>query len=328
MFNRRDFLATLTGLTALGVTPSCKAQTVKKAEDVLGEILPLRKLGKTGVSVTMLGVGGQHIGRMNEAAAEETVKASLKSGIRFFDTAETYQRGNSETLYGKFLTPKYRKEVFLMTKTKGRDGETVRRHLRESLERLKTDYLDLWQMHDVVSVQDVDNRIKNGVIEAMTEAKKSGKVKHLGFTGHVTPKAHLRVLEKTDVFEVCQMPINVVDPSYESFILKVLPELTKRDIGVLAMKTLAGGGFFGGGRNGAAGDKNQVVPDRVKLTDAINFVYSLPVACLISGVDNAAQMTENAGYAKNFKPLNEAERKKLIELAADLAGNRVEFYKA
>ena len=164
-----------------------------------------------------------------------------------FDTAESYADGESESRYGRFLTPKYRDQVFLMTKTTGKDSKTVERHLDESLKRLNTDYLDLWQIHSIGSPEDVDARIENGVLDVFERAKASGKVRFIGFTGHRNPAAHKRMLERTmdsDLFDTCQMPVNVLDPSYHSFIEQVTPTLQQRKIGLLAMKTLADGRFF------------------------------------------------------------------------------------
>jgi aryl-alcohol dehydrogenase-like predicted oxidoreductase len=276
----------------------------------------------------MLGVGGWHLGRMSDRDAQATIEAALEGGVRFFDTAESYQTGESESRLGKLLTPKYRDVVYLMTKTTARDAEGAKRHLEDSLRRLSVDYLDLWQVHGVQSPDDVDGRIANGVFEVMREAKASGKVRHIGFTGHTRPSAHLRVLEKSDIFDVCQMPVNLADPSYESFILGVLPTLIDRRIGVLAMKTLANGGFFGGSQHGEHGDNPTLIPERVSLAEAIHFAWSLPISVLITGPDHLDQMKEKIALARSFVAMDSHQRSALIEKVADLAGRRVEFYKA
>jgi len=326
---RRVFLKSLAGLTAGILLPRrVFANKSEKSTDRLGELLPIRVLGRTGESVTMLGVGGWHIGRMNERDAQETIEAALEAGVRFFDTAESYQSGGSESRLGQLLTPKYRDVVFLMTKTTATDGDTAKRHLEESLRRLATEYLDLWQVHAVSNPEDVDNRINHGVLDAMVEAKESGKTRYIGFTSHTRPSAHLRVLEKTDVFDTCQMPANVADPSYESFIEGVLPKLVEHKIGVLAMKSLANGGFFGGSRHGEHGDNPRLVPHRVSIAEAIHFVWSLPVSVLITGPDNVEHMKEKIKLARSFIRMNEKQRQALVKKVADLAGQRVEFYKA
>ncbi|MGL5794418.1 MAG: aldo/keto reductase [Waterburya sp.] len=302
--------------------------TNQQSSDRLGKLLPLRTLGRTNEAVTMLGVGGWHLGGLSERDAQESIEIALQGGVRFFDTAESYHSGDSESRIGKLLTPKYRDVIYLMTKTTASDAQTAQIHLEESLRRLNTDYLDLWQVHSVNSPTDVDQRINDGVFEVMAEAKATGKVRHIGFTGHLQPAAHLRVLEQSDIFDTCQMPVNIADPSYSSFIQQVMPQLIERNIGVLAMKSLANGGFFGGSSHGQHGDKAKIVPERVSIADAINFAWSLPVSVLITGFDNPQQMQEKVDLAQTFVALNEQKRQDLIDKVADLAGKEVEFYKA
>lgn len=288
----------------------------------------MRKFGRTGEAVTILGVGGWHIGEMPEREAQKTIETALEGGVRFFDSAESYQAGGSEQRLGKLLVPKYRDDIFLMTKTTARDAATARKHLEGSLKRLNTDQLDLWQVHAVRNPEDVDARIDKGIFDVMTEAKESGKTRLIGFTGHTSPSAHLRVLEKSDIFDACQLPVNVADMSYESFIEGVVPTLVKRNIGIIGMKSLANGGFFGGTKHGKHGPNPRVVPNRVSIPEAIRFVWSFPVSTLVTGPDNAAQMEEKIDIAKAFSGMGETERNKLIEKVADMAGTTVEFYKA
>jgi aryl-alcohol dehydrogenase-like predicted oxidoreductase len=313
-------------LTTAVFSANTNVSANNQSRDRLGKLLPTRVLGRTGESVTMLGVGGWHIGRMSEREAQETIDAALAGGVRFFDSAEGYQAGGSESRLGKLLTPKYRDAVFLMTKTTATDAAGAKRHLEESLRRLRTDYLDLWQVHAVLSPGDVDERIQAGVFEVMVEAKASGKARYIGFTGHSRPSAHQRVLEKTDIFDTCQMPVNLADPSYESFTEGVLPILVERNIGVLAMKTLSNGGFFGGSEQGEHGDKLRVVPNRVSITEALHFAWSLPISVLITGPDDAAQIKEKIALAYSFFSMDEERRQELIEKVADLA-EQAEFYK-
>lgn len=321
--DRRRFLERLAGLTSsLLLAPSDLPDWNATPRDRLGEVLPQRKLGATGEAVTMLGAGGSHIGQMSERDAQATIEAALEGGVRFFDTAESYQDGGSERYYGRFLTPKYRDEVFLMTKTNSFSAEEARRDLEESLQRLDTDYLDLWQFHSVDSPDGVDSRLDSGVYDVIRQAKEEGKARHIGFTGHVRPSAHQRVLERLDDVETCQMPINVADPSYNSFIETVMPTLVERDIGVLAMKTLAGGRFF----EGESGDR--VIPDRVSLQEALHFVWSLPVSTLISGPGSVEEMKEKIELARSFEDMTEADRTQIIQKVADLAGSETEYYKA
>ena len=326
---RRSLLKWLAGFTAgILLSSQTNAQGKTQKSDRLGKLLPLRTLGRTGEAVTMLGVGGAHLGDLSERDAQAAIEIALQGGVRFFDTAEMYQSGGSETLMGKLLTPKYRDVIYLMTKTTARNAKDARRHLEESLRRLNTDYLDLWQVHSVQGPIDVDERIANDVFEVMAEAKESGKVRHIGFTGHRKPEGHLRVLEKSDIFDTCQMPINIADPSYSSFIKQVLPKLIERNVGVIAMKSLANGGFFGGSSHGQHGDNPKIVPNRVSIAEAVNFAWSMPVSVLVTGFNNPQQMQEKVDLANSFVAMDEQQRQDLIDKVADLAGRRVEFYKA
>ena len=296
--------------------------------DRLGVLLPKRALGGTGCKVTMLGTGGAHVGRADsESEAQAIIEAALDGGVRFFDTAQAYQNGRSEERYGRFLTPRYRDLVFLMTKSSAKDAATAETHLKESLRRLKTDCLDLWQMHSLKNSEDVDTRVENGVLDVFERAKADGKVKHIGFTGHSSPHAHTRMLERTDIFETAQMPVNCADSSFESFILNVLPVLVGRQMGVIAMKTLSNGGFFGGDRQFEHGSNPLMVPDRVSIPDALRFAWSQPISVLVTGPDNAQQMHEKIRIARAFEPMNDAEKQLLVELVSDRAGNIVKFYK-
>ena len=330
MIDRRAFLKSLAGLTTgILLSSACaEGDEENRTNDRLGALLPTRRFGRTGEAVTMLGVGGWHIGDMTEAEAQKTIETALEGGVRFFDTAEGYQTGGSESRLGKLLVPKYRDDVFLMTKTRARDVNEAWEHLEGSLSRLNTDRLDLWQVHAVRNPADVDERIENGVLEVMIEAKETGKTRYIGFTGHSSPAAHQRVLEKTDIFDACQLSMNLTDVSYESFIEKVVPTLVERNIGVIGMKALANGGFFGGSQHGRHGSNPKVVPNRVSVSEAVRFVWSLPVSTLVTGPDNAEQMQEKIDIAREFTGMEDDERQKLIEKVEDMAGTTVEFYKA
>ena len=290
--------------------------------------VPLRPFGRTNEEVTMLGLGGWHIGEMNERDAQATIEAAMGSGIRFFDSAESYQRGGSERYLGRFLVPKYREDVYLMSKTTARTGSGARKHLEQTLKRLQTDYLDLWQVHAIISPKDVDQRIDAGVLDVMEQALAEGKTRHIGFTGHTDPTAHLHLLGITDIFHAVQCPVNVVDVGYKSFVRTVLPVAVERNMGVIAMKTLANGGFFGGSSHGQHGNRPKVVPNRLSIQEALHFVWSLPVSVLVTGTDNMEQLTEKISLAQSFTALSEEERVELIARVADMAGRGVEFYKA
>jgi len=339
-FRRRVFLKTVLATSAYAAFPW--KQTAFAAEaatsDKWGKLLPLRPLGDSGFNVTTLCIGGGHIASaMSDAESEKLIDASIEEGVRFFDTAESYGNGESEERFGRYLCPKYREQVFLMTKTRATTKKEAEEHLEGSLSRMKTDYLDLWQMHSITTPQDVDNRLKGGVLEALLEAQQAGKVKTLGFTGHTTTEGMTYMLEKLQELgtplQACQMPINIVDPQYESFITNVLPKLVEQKYGVLAMKTLAYGQLLGkptGWKKDRRGDLKAVVGpnEAVSLPDALGFVWSMPVASLVSGVTDIPILEENCEICRNYPKLDEQQRLAIVEKVADAGGPMMEFYKA
>ena len=336
MKNRRDFIKTVAAFTSgLMIPIGASGSGKKENRDKYGEILPLRLLGNTGEKVTMLGAGGYHIGWTTERDAQEVIEAAMEGGIRFFDTAQSYEDGLSEERYGKFLVPKYRDQVFLMTKTLSENGQVLLKEFDLSLKRLKCDYVDLLQVHSLRTPDDVDQRIENGVIEAMLKILESGKARHIGFTGHQNPLANLRMLERLPEFphfSTTQMPINLVDyASQHSFVKSVLPKAIDKGLGVLAMKTLADGRFFN--RKESRGEvkwktETPIIPNYINIQEALFFVWSLPVSVLITGAENATMLREKISLAKAFVALSEEERMKLLE-KAQMAPNReqVEYYK-
>ncbi|MBE2214507.1 MAG: aldo/keto reductase [Opitutaceae bacterium] len=323
---RREVLRRLAVMTGgLSLLPwralAGTAESARPVADALGPTLPRRVLGKTGLHVSMLTIGGSHIGRPSEADAQAIIEGAIELGVRTFETAQLYQNGGSEERLGKFLTPKYREHVQLFTKTMAEDAATARRHLEDSLRRLRTDVIDLWQLHDVRSAEQAERRVA-GVLDVMLRAKAEGKVRHIGFSGHATWRAHARVLELTDQFETCLMPINVADPSYESFILNILPKLTARNMGVLAMKTLGGDGLTG--RRGKPG----VIPDVLSVADALRFAWSLPIHTLVSGIARVQHLRENVETARTFVPLSPEERAALVDKVRPFAADgALEYYK-
>ena len=318
--NRRDFVQ---WILAVGSAGFAHQQSSSSSSE-----LPRRPFGRTNEEVTMLGLGGWHIGRMNARDAQATIEFAMEGGIRFFDSAESYQNGRSERYLGEFLVPQYREEVYLMSKTTATTAEGARRHLEQTLARLKTDYMDLWQMHAITSPQDVDHRISKGVLDVMEQALAEGKTRHIGFTGHTDPAAHRHLLDLTDIFHCVQCPVNVADVSYKSFTRTVMPTVVERNMGMIAMKTLANGGFFGGSFHGQHGNRPRVVPNRLSIQEALHFVWSLPVSVIVTGPDNIEQLEEKISLARTFSGLSEEERVELIERVADMAGRGVEFYKA
>lgn len=330
MANRRNFFKTLAGLTA-GITIGSTAFGKENNNDRLGEVLPKRKLGRTGEYVTMLGTGGFHVGWTTERDAQEVIEASLEGGVRFFDTAESYSQGVSEERYGKYLTPKYRDLIFLMTKTTGPDAKTVREHLEGSLRRLKVDQIDLYQVHSIRTPEDVDSRIENGVLDELLKAKEEGKIKYLGFTGHQNPFAHTRMLEKTagsGIFDTVLMPVNVLDQSYFSFTKNVIPKVLERNMGILSIKSLADGRFFARKEQANWTSDDPIIPNYMSIKEAMHFVWSLPVTVLISGNENATYMREKITIARSFSKLTEEQKMALVDKVSNIAlTGKVEYYK-
>ena len=324
----RRSTAAVAAMTLFNVD-SGRAADSSRGRDRLGELLPQRPLGRTGERVTMLGVGGAHVGGMRvetDDDARRVIDTALEGGVRFFETAEAYGRGDSERRLGRLLTPSYRDVVFLATKSGAKDAESARRDLDGSLKRLNTDTLDLWQMHCLISPDDVDGRLDQAVLDVMLEAREAGKVRYIGFTGHHDPAAHERMLDRTDAFDTVLMPINVLDPSYESFITRVLPRVRELGMGVQAMKTLAAGALTRPVSDRRP-NRKPLVPEHLSLAEALHFVWSLPVDVVVTGVDGVDQMSENIALARDYRPLNEPARQRLIDKVAEFAGRTYEGYK-
>ncbi len=336
MDTRREFIRKASAAAAL--TFMMDWAMGKAESDKLGDILPQRQLIRNGEKVTAFSLGGYHLGLTDvPSEAQEMIERSLELGIRFFDNARGYNNGRSEEYMGQFLTPKYREDIFLMTKAPAKTGDGVRKMLDESLKALKTDYVDLWQIHALGSPEDVDERINAGVLDAFLEAKEQGKAKYIGFTGHQNPVTHLHFLdflEKRGIeLDTCQMPLNVCDPSFESFEKHVLPVLLEREYGVIAMKTMAGGSMLGGRIDTTPQDiDTKDIPDVVGLSDLTmanlhQYVYSLPVSSLCSGCRFLYELDENVAVLNNLKKLSQSDKEKLVALAKPYAGLVVENYK-
>uniref|UniRef100_UPI003217EBBD aldo/keto reductase n=1 Tax=uncultured Draconibacterium sp. TaxID=1573823 RepID=UPI003217EBBD len=330
MADRRTFLKSLAGATA-GISLTKTSFADELSSDRLGEVLPKRKLGRTGEYVTMLGTGGYHVGWTTERDAQEVIEAALEGGVRFFDTAESYSNGVSEERYGKYLTPKYRDLIFLMTKSTGKDAKTVKMHLEGSLRRLKVDQLDLFQVHSVTTPEDVDSRISKGVLDVLLKAQQEGKVKYLGFTGHQNPFAHTRMIERTkesDIFDTVLMPVNVLDASYFSFKENVMQKALDRNMGILAIKSLADGRFFSKKEKANWSTNDPLIPNYLSIKEAMHFVWSLPVTVLISGNENATFMREKVALARSYSKLSEEQRMALIDkVRAIAATGKLEYFK-
>jgi uncharacterized protein len=332
-YSRRQFLSRSAQLSsALMLAGSAQAYETSPSEnDEFGKVLPRRKLGKTSLQPTLYTVGGWHVGRQSELGAQAIIDNAIKEGVRFFDTANIYQGGKSERYYGKFLTPKYGKEIEIMTKSMANNSDQLQKHLDQSFNSLKVDVIDLFMIHSIGSPEDVDNRLKNGVLDLLKDYKKQGKIKHIGFTGHRDFNAHVHLLNKNlPEIEACLMPINLADPSYKSFINRTMKTMTDRKMGVLAMKSLCNGGFFGNGKSGRRyKDVPSVIPNKVSIAQAHHFALSLPISTLVSGVDEPEQIHANLKNIWDFKALDKKEQAELIELCRSAAETgKMENFKA
>jgi len=272
--------------------------------------IPRRPLGKTGVKVSMLALGGHHIGRIkDDSQSIQFIRRAIDMGVTFLDNAWEYHAGRSEELMGRALADGYRDKVFLMTKHHGRDKRTAMEHLEDSLRRLRTDVIDLWQFHEVVYDRDPEMIFApDGGIEAADLARKQGKVRFIGFTGHRDPLLHLTMLAYGYPWDAVQMPINVLDPHFKSFQKHVLPVLVRRNIGVIAMKTMGSGYVL---------RANVTTPE-----EALRYVWSQPVSTIVSGMDSEQMLGANAATARAFRPMSPAEQAALLEKTreAGLAG--------
>jgi uncharacterized protein len=280
--------------------------------------IPLRPLGMTGVSVSALGLGGYHLGTIeSERTAIRLAHAAIDAGITFLDNAWEYHEGRSETVMGTAIADR-RERVFLMTKvcTHGRGATEAMRQLEQSLRRLKTDYLDLWQIHECAYDNDAERHFaRGGVVEALERAKRQGKVKFVGFTGHKRPAIHLAMLEHDFPFDTCQLPLNCFDATFRSFEHEVLPVLLRRGIAPIGMKSLGG-------------DARQLKTKAITPQEGLRYAMSLPVATTVSGIDSMRVLTQNLKVAAGFRPMTAramaALRRRVAEEAAD---GRYELYK-
>lgn len=281
--------------------------------------IPIRQFGKhEGVRVSALGMGGHHLGSAkDEATAIAMVHEAVDGGVTFFDNCWEYHLGKSENWLGKGLKGR-RDRVFLMTKvcTHGRDGELATRMLEESLNRLQTDHLDLWQAHGMGFENDPALFIRpGGAAEAMLKAQRDGKARFLGFSGHKDPAIHLAMLATGFPFDSVQMPLNAFDASFRSFQAQVLPELNKRGIAALGMKPLSGHG-------------EPIQSGAVSADEALRYAMSLPVTVTITGMDKPDILRQNLRIAQNFQPMTPAEMKSLEDRVKKVAADgHFELYK-
>ena len=281
--------------------------------------VPKRPMGKTGLQVSILGVGGYHLGTIaDQSEVTDMVAKALNHGINFFDNAWEYHKGMSEELVGAALKGK-RDQAIVMTKvcTHGRKKDVAMRMLEESLKRLQTDHLDVWQVHEVIYYNDPEKAYEpDGVLEALSAAKQQGKVRFVGFTGHKNPSIHLDMLNRGFAFDTIQFPINPFDPSYRSFEKEVLPIAVKKGIAVFSMKSMGGSG-------------EAIVHGALTPTEALSYAMSVPgVSTTISGMDSMAVLDQNLRILSGFQPLNEKQMDELRAHGKQFRDGRYELFKS
>ena len=270
--------------------------------------IPKRALGSTGEEVSIIGMGGGHVGSgsLTDREAVYLVHYAIDHGVTFMDNAWEYSEGHAEARMGQAIYDR-RDEVFLMTKVCARDADGATRQLHDSLRRLRTDHLDLWQFHEINYGNDPEWVFgPAGAVHAAREALRSGKVRYVGFTGHKQPAYLLAMLEQDFAWSALQMPVNVMDASYRSFVKSVLPEAERRGIGVIGMKSLGGSG--------------QIVTEAgVPVEDCIRYALSQPIATLVCGMQSIDEVDQNVAIASDFEPMSQGEVDALVERTRPVA---------
>src|SRR6202035_4495876 len=282
--------------------------------------VPYRTLGRTGEKVSMVGLGGAHIGQQaDERLSIRIIRTALDRGVNFLDNCWDYNDGQSEIRMGKALKDGYRQKAFLMTKIDGRTRQAAAQQIDESLARLQTDHLDLLQLHEVIRMDDPDRAFApGGALEALLAARQAGKARYLGFTGHKSPDIHLHMLETAAAhgftFDTVQMPLNVMDAHFDSFEKKVLPVAEKRGMGILGMKPM--------------GDHVILTSKAVTAEECLHYAMNLPTSVVITGCDSIPILEQAIQAAKSFRPLAAGQVAALLAKTAEPAKNgRYELYK-
>ncbi|HWI40767.1 MAG TPA: aldo/keto reductase [Verrucomicrobiae bacterium] len=267
-------------------------------------------MGRTGEKVSLIGIGGSHIGQAKEEKeAIRIIRTALDRGVNFLDNSWDYHGGRSEEWMGKALKDGYRQKAFLMSKIDGRTAHSVTRQIDESLRRLQTDHVDLMQFHEVIRLEDPDRIFNEGGMVAMLAARKAGKVRYIGFTGHKDPLVHLRMLEVAALhgffFDTAQMPVNVMDAHFRSFTEKVLPVLVRQGIGVLAMKPMGSG----------------LIPESgiVSGIECLHYAMTQQVSTVITGIETMERLEQALEAVRTFRPLTQAQVYDLLKRTAQAA---------
>src|ERR1035438_10145284 len=312
--SRREFVG-----MAVAATVAAGAENLAWAVDTKMEMAD-RTLGRTGEKVSMMGLGGYHIGvQKDEQEGIRIIRTAIDNGVNFLDNCWDYNGGESEVRMGKALRDGYRQRAFLMTKIDGRTRKAATEQLEESLRRLQTDHIDLLQFHEIIRMGDPEKVFAPGAgMEAIVEARKAGKVRYIGFTGHKSPDIHLKMLETADAhgfhFDSVQMPLNVMDAHFNSFGKKVLPMLVNKEIGVLGMKPMGSGWIL---------RSNVVKPE-----ECLHYAMNLPTSVVITGCDSLEILNSSLNAARSFRPMGESQVAELLAKTADSARDgKFEGYK-
>ncbi len=298
-FTRREFLSAMLSTSLLAGVAGAELWAAGAENGI-----PYRRLGRSGERVSVIGLGGWHLGIQSaEQESVRIIRTALDSGINFLDNCWDYNNGDSEIRMGQALRDGYRHKAFLMTKIDGQTKQAASAQIDESLRRLQTEHIDLLQFHEVIRMTDPQRIFAPaGGMEAVLEAKKAGKVRYIGFTGHKNPAMHLNMLETAAThqfhFDAVQMPLNAMDAHFESFEKKVLPILVQKEIGVLGMKPMGAGLLL---------KSNTVSP-----VQCLRYAMSLPTSVVITGCESLANLQQALDVARNFKPLTTAESAALL----------------
>ena len=303
--DRRNFLKKA-GAVSVITSLNCKAS---QAAD---NPVPQRTLGRSGEKVSMIGIGGYHLGRPPEQEAIRIVRTALDNGVNFLDNCWDYNDGASEERMGKALRDGYRQKAFLMTKIDGRTKAAATQQLNESLRRLQTDHIDLLQFHEVIRENDPERIFApHAAMEAVLEAKKQGKIRYIGFTGHKCPDIHYKMLQTAFAhnftFDAVQMPLNVMDAHYNSFEKKVLPVLLEHKIGVLGMKPM--------------GDKIILSSKTASAKECLHYAMNLPTSVVITGCDSMEILQQALAAARSFSTMSKNEVAALLAKTSSAATN-------
>jgi predicted aldo/keto reductase-like oxidoreductase len=332
---RRNFLKQAAAAAALAGLKSAAGQNVGATSPLQGAAahtpLPIvatvngigrRKLGRADAEVSIIGIGGYHLGlgSVTEQDAITVIRKALDEGINFLDNCWDYNAGVSEERMGKALQDGYRQKAFLMTKLDGRTGAESRKQLEQSMTRLKTDPIDLVQIHEVIRMTDPEQAFQAGnVVDVLKQARKEGKIRFIGFTGHKSPEMHLNMIEVADkhgfTFDTVQMPVNALDEHYDSFGQKVIPVAQKHGMAILGMKPLSNAAILKLGT--------------VTAPEALHYAMSVPVTMTITGCQSLANLEQALGVARNFKPMNAEQKIALLQRTAPMAPDgKFEDYKS